>query len=242
MTRRSRPGCVRRMPAPLAPAALALFLAVGAPTAAAQDATPPAATEPGVLDAPVAELDCEATPPTPAETFSILGEESEARYRAKEELANVGATEAVGRTNAFIGQILFGGDGLPLACSRFDVDLRTLQSDSARRDNYLYGNTLETEAYPLATFILTAVEGLEEPLADGDETTFTMIGNLSVHGVTKLVAWETTATRDGEELDGTATTTFDMPDFGIEPPVVGPVVSLDEQVALEVDIAAEVAS
>lgn len=231
----------RRARTPLVLFGLAALVALGGPALAAlaQEGTPPAATAPGVLATSAADLDCEATPPSPAEAFAIVGEASEARYRAQEELASIGATEAVGRTNAFVGQILFGEDGLPLACSRFDVDLRTLQSDSARRDNYLYDNTLETGEFPLATFVVTAVEGLDGPLAEGTETDFTMIGNLSLHGETRLVAWETTATRDGDALIGTAATTFAMPDFAIKPPVVGPVVSLDETVALEVDIAAE---
>jgi polyisoprenoid-binding protein YceI len=225
--------------APVAAFVLALLVAAGVALArpvAAQDA--PATTTPGVLETPAATIDCETAAPAPDTTYAIVSEESAARYRAQEELANVGATEAVGETNAIIGSILFDESGMPLACSRFDVDMRTLQSDSSRRDNYLYGNTLETEQYPLATFILTAVEGLTAPLADGEETTFTLIGNLTVHGVTKLVAWETTAMLDDEQLTGSAVTTFAMPDFEIEPPVVGPVVSLDETVQLEVDIVA----
>jgi polyisoprenoid-binding protein YceI len=218
--------------------------------AAAQDtpAETPAAeatTTPGVLETPAAAIDCGTDPfaPTPAAAadavYSIVAEESEARYRAQEELAGRGATEAVGRTNAFIGTIFLGADGLPVACSRFDADLRTLQSDEARRDNYLYDNTLETETYPLATFVLTGVEGLTGPLTEGEETTFLLIGDLTLHGVTKAVAWEATVMLDGDTIEGTARTEFDMPDFAIEPPVVGPVVGLDETVALEVDITAE---
>ena len=219
--------------------------------AAAQEVTPTAqpTIEPGVVEVEPSMLACAAVgnapAPTaaaseaPAATFSIVSEDSEARYRAQEELAGRGATEAVGKTNAFIGQILFDDSGLPLACSRFDVDLRTLQSDEARRDNYLYENTLETQQYPLATFVLTEVQGLDEPLSDDDQTTFTLIGNLTVHGVTRLVAWEATATLDGDTLEGSAATEFEMPDFDIEPPVVGPVLSLDETVKLEVDITAE---
>ena len=235
----------RRRLAPLSLLALAAVTALvgplpGATAVAAQEATP------GVLAEPPATMDCAASLATDApavdDTFAIVSEESEARYRAQEELANIGAVEAVGKTNAIIGQILFDAEGLPRACSRFDVDLRTLQSDSSRRDNYLYENTLETGQFPLATFILTAVEGLDGPLADGEETTFTMVGNLTLRDVTKLVSWTTTATRDGDALTGNAVTAFDMPDFGIEPPVVGPVVSLDERVALEVDLSAERAS
>jgi polyisoprenoid-binding protein YceI len=233
----------RRVSPPLALLALAGGVALGgtlAGTAAAQEATP------GVLADPPATIDCEASLATqvasPEETFTIVGEESAARYRAQEELANVGAAEAVGETNAIIGTILFDAEGLPRPCSRFDVDLRTLQSDSARRDNYLYENTLQTGEFPLATFVLTAVEGLDGPLAEGEETAFTLIGNLTLRDVTKLVAWEATATLDGDALTGNAATAFDMPDFAIEPPVVGPVVSLDERVALEVELTAERAS
>ena len=215
----------------------ALTAAAWAPLlAAAQD--DPAIT-PGVLATPAATLDCGATPPAPTTTYTIVSEASEARYRAQEELATIGATEAVGRTQAIIGQILFDEADLPLACSRFDVDMRTLQSDQARRDNYLYDNTLETGAFPLATFVLTEVQGLPGTLPEGEATTFTMIGNLTVKDVTRLVAWETTVTRAGDTLSGTATTEFDMPEYEIEPPIVGPVVAIDETVDLEVDITAQ---
>lgn len=173
-----------------------------------------------------------------AEVYSVVPEESEARYRVQEELAEVGETEAVGKTQAIIGQIAFDAEGLPLACSRFDVDLRTLQSDQARRDNYLYNNTLEAEKYPLATFVLRDVEGLDAPLADGEETTVTLIGDLTLKDVTKLVAWEATVTRDGDTLSGTAATEFAMPEFSIEPPSVPVVLSLDETIRLEFDITA----
>ena len=221
---------------------LAVVMTLGGGLGRAGAQEEPAERAPGVLEGDPATIDCaaEATAETAAATtFAILSDESEARYRAQEELASVGATEAVGATNAIIGQILFDEGGTPLACTRFDVDLRTLRSDEARRDNYLYGNTLETERYPLATFVLTEVEGLAEPLADGEEATFTLIGNMTVHGVTKLVAWQTTATLDGDTLEGSAATSFEMPDFNIEPPVIGPVVSLDETVRLEVDLTAE---
>src|ERR671913_2473743 len=173
-----------------------------------------------------------------ATVYAIVPEESTARYRVQEELAQVGENEAVGETQAIIGQFGFGEDGLPLPCSRFDVDLRTLQSDQARRDNYLYQNTLEAEKYPLATFVLRAVEGMDAPLEEGQETTLRLIGDLTLRDVTKLVAWEARVSRVDEALTGTAATMFEMPDFGIEPPSVPVVLSLDETIRLEVDFTA----
>jgi polyisoprenoid-binding protein YceI len=173
-----------------------------------------------------------------AVVYGIVPEESAARYRVEEELASVGATEAVGQTQAIIGQVAFGEDGLPLPCSRFDVDLRTLQSDEAKRDNFLYNNTLEAETYPLATFVLRAIEGVEGPLPEGEEVTLGLIGDLTLHGVTKMVAWEANVTVDDGGLTGSAATEFEMPDFAIEPPSVPVVLSLDETVRLEVDLLA----
>ena len=205
--------------------------------ASAQEATPSAT--PGVLASPAANLDCSTVAPTT--TYAIDSENSAVRYLAEEELAGKGANTAVGETNAFIGNIYFDESGSPLACTRFDADLRTLKSDESRRDNFLYNNTLQTEQYPVATFILSSVEGLDQPLG-ADDVTFTLIGDLTIHGVTKAVTWEATAKLDGDTLTGTAFTTFNMADFDLQPPKVGPVVSLDETVKLEVDITAKAAA
>ncbi len=177
--------------------------------------------------------------PEGADVYTISGDGSVARYRAQEELASIGANEAVGETNAIVGQILLDADGTPLPCSRFDVDLRTLTSDESRRDNFLYDNTLETGQYPLATFVLTGVEGLDGSLAEGEATDVTLVGNLTIHGVEKSVTWDATVTRDGDALTGTASMRFNMADFDIQEPVVGPVLSVDESIQLEVEIAAQ---
>lgn len=209
---------------------------------AAQDAT--AVAEVGVLEAREGLPECAAVDPgvVPAEeaatVYAITSEESMARYRVMEELASVGANEVIGETNAIIGHILFDADGAPLPCSRFDVDLRTLETDQARRDNYLRGNTLQTDTYPLATFVLRQVEGLDGALPVGEEVTITLIGDLTFHGVTKLTAWEATVTSDGEAMTGTARTTFTFPDFEMEKPIVGPVVGISDEVTLEVDLVA----
>lgn len=232
-------------------AAAALFafaaLAPAAFGAAAQEASPAAtpAAAAGVLETDEGLFTCEASElgslpagSEPAAAYQIVSDESIARYRVKEELAQVGATEAVGETRAIIGVVAFDADGAPMPCSRFDVDLRTLQSDQARRDNYLYNNTLETEKYPLATFVVRGVDGLDGALPEGEETTFTLLGDFTVHGETRPMAWEATATRDGDSLTGTASTVFQMPDFGIEPPSVPVVLSLEETVRLEVELTA----
>lgn len=241
--RETRVNLVFRAMALLAVAAMGLGVFVQ--TTAAQDATATAAASatPGVIGTPPAKAVCDPTA-TPAassvtKTFTIAIGSSNAQYQAEETLAGKGANTAIGKTSAFIGTFYLDANGKPVACSRWDVDLRTLKSDEARRDNFLYNNTLETQTYPLATFILTSVQGLDGGLVDGKASTFTLIGDLTLHGVTKVVSWSATATLKGDEITGTADTSFNMPDFNIEKPQVGPVLSLDEHVKLHVDIVAK---
>lgn len=93
-----------------------------------------------------------------AQTFQVVS--GEARYRVREELLQVGLTDAVGTTKAVRGEVRLQ-DGR--VSGEFVVDLRELKSDQARRDNYLRQRTLETDRYPFATFRPKEVRGLPNP-------------------------------------------------------------------------------
>ncbi len=219
----------------LALAGAAVTLLPGA--ASAQSPTPA-----GVLDTEPSTMDCSAIETDPASLgaasiYVVDASQSEARYIAEEELANVGANTAVGTSNTISGAFLFDAEGNPIPCSTIYVDVRTFESDSARRDNFLRGNTLQSDQFPLAEFVVTSIEDFTMP-ADGEETTFTLIGNFTLHGVTKTMAWSVTATRDGNSMTGSAKTQFDMADFDIEKPIVGSVLSIEDTIQLEIDLVA----
>ncbi|HET9659319.1 MAG TPA: YceI family protein [Thermomicrobiales bacterium] len=196
----------------------------------------------GVLDTEPSTMDCSAIETDPAalgaaSIYILDPAQSEARYLAEEELSGVGANTAVGSTKTIQGAFLFDADGNPIPCSTIYVDVRTFESDSSRRDNYLRGNTLQSDQYPLAEFIVTSIEDFTMP-ADGEETTFTLVGNFTLHGVTKTMAWTVTATKNGDTLTGSAKTQFDMADFDIEKPIVGSVLSIEDTIQLEIDLVA----
>jgi len=187
-------------------------------------------------------MDCSAIETDPAalsaaSIYILDPAQSEARYIAEEELSGVGANTAIGSTNTIQGAFLFDADGNPIPCSTIYVDVRTFESDSSRRDNFLRGNTLQSDQYPLAEFMVTSIEDFTMP-ADGAETTFTLVGNFTLHGVTRTMAWTVTATRNGDTLIGSAKTQFDMADFDIEKPIVGSVLSIEDTVQLEIDLVA----
>lgn len=220
---------------------LSTVLLVGG--AVAQDSTP-TTTPAGVVGDAIATDSCNladyaATPTGTTALYSIVSDQSVAQYEVEEEFVGRGANTAVGTTSAIIGQIGVDANGAPLTCSRFDVDLRTLVSDNSMRDNKLYDETLETGTYPLATFILTSVEGLDGGLVDGQESTVTLLGNLTLHGVTKLVAWSGTVKLDGETLNGTAAMDLNIADFGMVEPSSNQVLSIDDTIKLSVTIVAQ---
>ena len=205
--------------------AYGLFLSAIVSDAAAQDSTPDASAS----ASPSAEA---------AYTLTLDAAQSYARYVAQEELTGQGDNEVIGETQAIQGTLLFDDTWLPIAGSRIDVDMRTLVSDESRRDNYLYDNVLETGEFPLATFIVTGVDGIESGLVDGQETTFTLVGDLTLHGVTNEAKWEVTATLNGDTVTGSASTTFVLDDYEMEKPIVGPVISIDDEIVLQMDVVA----
>ena len=117
--------------------------------------------------------------------------------------------------------------------SRFVVEMTTLATDSSRRDSYIHRSTLETGTYPEAVFVPTAAAGLPSPLPDSGPVAFQLSGDLTVHGVTRPVTWEVTAEIAGQTLSGTATTSITFTDFGMPLPRVGPVLSVEDLIALQ---------
>lgn len=213
------------------------------PTTAATTpaSSPTAATPAPAAPSPTATTASASQSTGDAVVFQLVPAESEARYRAREQLLGRSLpNDAVGRTNAVEGQIVFNSDGtIDSERSRFTVDLRTLQSDETRRDNYIKQNTLEVDRYPNAEFQPTAASGLPWPLPSNGQLQFQLEGNLTVHGVTKPVTWNVQATVEEQRITGTATTQVTFEDFGMTPPRVPVVLSLEDTITLELDFTFE---
>jgi polyisoprenoid-binding protein YceI len=207
-----------------------------APTAAAKPTTAPA-TAPAAPTAPAAK---------PAEsggqgvTLVLDGASSQASYRARETLVGRQLpSEAVGTTRKVTGTIVLDPTGDPVdEQSKITVDLSALQSDEGRRDNFIKGQTLDTRQFPMATFVPKSVQGLPTPLPTSGTATFQLLGDLTVRGVTRPVTWDVSANFADGGMSGTATTTVQITDFGMTPPKAGPVLSIEDQLKLELVFAA----
>ncbi len=170
-------------------------------------------------------------------TFTLDASQSQAMYKARETLANIGSpTDAVGKTSQVSGRIVFTGAGaIDSSASKITIDLSTLQSDKSQRDNYIKRNTLNTNQYPDAVFVPTSVQGLSWPLPTSGQQTFTLVGNLTAHGVTAPTTWKATATFGPQQIKGSATTTVKFEDFGMKPPSTMLVLSVEDNLTLELD-------
>ena len=176
-----------------------------------------------------------ALPATDGLQLAVAPEGNEVRYRVREQLVGVDLpNDAVGATNEVAGGIAFDAAGkLVPASSKFVVNVGTLKSDRDRRDGYVRGRILETNQFPTVELSATAIRGLTLPLPTSGTRSFQLLGNLTVHGVTKPTSWNVDAKFDGSRVTGSATTTFAFADFGLTQPRVPVVLSVADSIKLE---------
>lgn len=215
---------------------VALLVAGSGGIVAAQDEPTPGVLGNPVTHECVTELGTSEVPEN-VTGYIITSEESLATFSVTEELAGQGVTEAIGTTNAVIGTLLVDNDGNPLACSRIDVDLRTLVTDESRRDARML-DALNVDGNPVSTFIVTEITDLDGSLEDGVQTELTLVGNLTINGIEKQVSWDATVTHQDGSISGNASTTVRFDDFEVSKPVMGPVMSIDDEVTITMDIVA----
>jgi polyisoprenoid-binding protein YceI len=159
-----------------------------------------------------------------------------ASYRVREQLAGVNfPSDAVGSSNAVTGQVVFNKDGsIDSSKSKLSFDLRTLQSDQSMRDGFIQRRTLETDQYPMVDFVPSKIDGMPNPL--GGQAGFQLSGEMTVHGKTVPTTWQGVATVDTNNniVAGRATTTFTFETFGMTPPQIARVMSVNDSITLEV--------
>ncbi len=202
--------------------------------------TPPQAPAPS----PTPATDPSPAPglPAGAQVVITLGEGSRARYRVREQLAAVNfPSDAVGETSAISGVIALDASGAVLSeSSKVTLDLRTLRSDSDRRDQFLRTRSLESDTYPVAEFVVREVRGLPWPLPSEGQATLQLVGDMTLHGVTSPLTWEATAQFSNSTVTGQATTRFQFGQFQMDLPRAFLVVSVEDDIRLEVDFQASI--
>ena len=172
-------------------------------------------------------------PPTAGATLNII-DGSSASYKVTEQFVGIDfPNDAVGTTNGVSGTIIIAKDGTIAPGSKLSVDLTKLSSDQDGRDNYAKNRTLEVKTYPTADFVPTKVSGIPTMIPFQGQAGVMLTGNLTIHGTTKEVTFKgiVTFNRDGT-LAGVAKTSFTWATFGLAPPKIGRLATLDDNVEL----------
>ncbi|MBI5058862.1 YceI family protein [candidate division KSB1 bacterium] len=144
----------------------------------------------------------------------------------------------IGRTQTVTGiiePVVATGDGSGRA--EIHVDLLSLKTGIELRDRHMRENHLETDQYPEATFTLTRLEIPGGTLPDGIRTAVSVVGNLTLHGVTREIEPESFLTMldGGARMRVEASFTMKMKDFGIPLPQFL-VMRLSEEQKISVDL------
>ena len=199
-----------------------------APTTASTAAEPTAAAE-QPADQPRTAGDYDGI------TF-VVSEGSEATFTVTEELANVPLPiQAVMRTTGLSGEVHL--DGRP---STILLDLHSMSSDSEFRDRYVRQRMFG--GYEAATFTITAPDPPPDGFAAGTEITTQATGTLDIRDVQVPITFEIQARDDGSALFILGRTTFTWDDLSITKPTARSVVSLEDEVRVEIVLSAKPAA
>ena len=178
-----------------------------------------------------------------SESFLIINflQESTARYLITEQLANLDfPIDAIGETNQISGSIIFNKDGNIIEDeSKITVNVNSLKSDSSRRDRYISRRSLESEKYPEATIFIKEIRNLPWPLPESGSAEINIIGDMNVHGVTDRIAWDTDVNFNKNKINGIAKTNFKFEKFNMDLPRVAIVLSVENNIRLELEFVAE---
>jgi polyisoprenoid-binding protein YceI len=183
----------------------------------------------------------------------IVPAQSKASYLANEEFfpgalkllgIEAGKVPVVGSTQAIEGQFQLDPEqpAAPLGDNTFTVRLNTLTSNQTKRDDYIReirdDGGPSFDAYPVATFKATGIEGASKPTAAGRDLTLKLSGGLTVRGITKPMTFDVTAQLAGDALTGVGTSRFQLRDFGIGPITFYDVLTVADEVGIEVQFTA----
>ncbi|CAA9262873.1 MAG: hypothetical protein AVDCRST_MAG50-2861 [uncultured Acidimicrobiales bacterium] len=161
---------------------------------------------------------------------------SEAGYRVREKLASLPApNDAVGRTTAITGgfQVEPAGEAARVRDIKVDVDVSKLTSDSSQRDNRIKSQGLESNRFPMATFVSIGTIDVPAEALTGATVKAQVAGDLTIHGATNRVDIPVDVALTAGKAQIVGTYTFPFAAFGMTPPSIGGFVTVENDATLE---------
>jgi polyisoprenoid-binding protein YceI len=155
-------------------------------------------------------------------------------YRVTETFTSQKANVAVGRTPQVSGTLTVAGSSITSV--DISADLTRLKSDDDRRDGQLQRQAIQTGQFPTATFNLTTPIDLGSVPAEGQTIDATATGELTLHGVTKVVHVPIQAQLSGDVVTVTGSIEIQFADYSIERPTSFLVLSIEDHGTVELQL------
>lgn len=175
---------------------------------------------------------------SPEGTWLVRPGDSFVGYRVEETFLRQNLPNtAVGRTPAVEGSITISGTRVTDA--EVVADLRELTSDESRRDSALRTRGLQTNEFPTATFRLTEPVDLGELPARDETVSFTAVGELTLHGVTRPVEFPMEAVWEGDVIRAVGSLEIALEDYDIRPPSIAGSISVEDTGVIEIQLVLE---
>lgn len=170
--------------------------------------------------------------------FALEEQHSTASYEAHFLAAGASVPGTVDGVTGFVtgGFIVSLNSNPTIRSLLIRVDLRTLDSGSAERDDHVRNDTFEVNKYPFATFVVDQSPVVAGTYVQGQSIGVLLSGTLTLHGVAHLVTFAMTASLQGETLTGSGTAHIHITDFGMKQPQITSVVpiTIADDIALSI--------
>ena len=172
--------------------------------------------------------------------FAIVPGESSISYTVDETfLDNNRLATAIGEATEINGEINLDADNPQNSeIGTITVDVSKFVSDNNRRDNAIRDRFLESNQYPIVTFVPTSIDGLPDSYSEGDTLEFTVTGDTTIREVTRPTTFDVQATLQNGELSGLGETIFLMSDFGFGPISILGVLNTEDEVLIQIKFVA----
>jgi len=163
----------------------------------------------------------------------VVSDGSEITFTVGEQLTRLPLpNDAVVRTSSVSGQLNF--DGQP---SEVVVDLHILSSDQSFRDQYIRGRMFRNS--PVAVFTVDDLSNPQDEFFSGETFTRQVTGNLNINGVDVPLTFDLEVRNDGDVLNVLGRTVFTWDQLQIPVPTASLVVSVDDEVSVQLLLVAE---
>jgi polyisoprenoid-binding protein YceI len=154
-------------------------------------------------------------------------------FRVQEELATIGATEAVGRTPTIDGSLTI--DGSTVTEVSLTADMTDIVTNNSQRNSRVQ-SALSTSEFPMASFTLTRPFDIPADLSDGDQFSVSAVGDLTIVGVTNEIEIPLEAQVVGDLVVVVGSVDISFDDWDVSVPSAPIVASAEDHGPLEMQL------